>query len=135
MSSSSPIKVGRVLVQASIGAGALWAPAVDAQGCAVRLDRAHWGGQPGPQTAMEAFEGSQSRVLGRCLRQTHRGHSLPSLHALGQGRDITCHVQGAIHECQRSSCTSTYASAAKGALLQQSQQARSALQHCISIKG
>ena len=93
--SGSPIKVGRVLRQGSIGARALWAPAVAAQGCAVRLDGACRGGQPGHQTAVEAFEGSQSRVLGRCLRQSHSIHLLPSLHALGQGRDITCHVQGA----------------------------------------
>lgn len=69
--SGSLIRVGRLLGQGSIGAGALWAPAVDAQGCAVRLDRARPGGPLGPRVAVEAFEGSQSRVLGRCLRQTH----------------------------------------------------------------
>ena len=135
MTSDLPIKFDQVLGQAGIGAGPLWAPAVDAQGCAVRLDRARRGGQPSPQIAMEAFEGSQSRVLGRCLRQIHSIHSLPSLHALKQDRDITCYIQGAIQECLRCSCTSTSASASEAALLQQSQRARSALQQCISTSG
>ena len=92
-------------------------------------------GIPGPRIAVEALEGSQSWVLGRCLRQIHSLHSLPSLHALEQGRKITCHIQGATHECQRCSYTSTSASASGAALLHENQQWRSALQQCISTKG
>ena len=77
-SSSSPSTVAHVLRQA-IGARTLWAPAVGAKGCTVRLDRARQGRQPGAPVAVEASEGSQSWVLGRCLRQSHSLHTLPSL--------------------------------------------------------
>ena len=81
-SSSVPVKDARVLRLPSIGARALWAAAVDALGCAARLDRARRGGQSGARLAMKVFDGSQSWVFVRCLRQTHSLCSLPSLHIL-----------------------------------------------------